>query len=330
MMNNIIALGFTGNYVDRVRIRDYFSALSRRGYPLTFFHPLRVIEYKSMSDYQGSGNEFVAKLVADNVLLSDVRNFKKRFDLFASSLSEDSYIRVVVHTEYNAPFWCSEVFRNAYLSVLPGILEYVQKVSSKKGFYVEPIVEIHPGFINVKECRIKNGRIYCGEVERDYTSLAECLSSFREELREKTDVELRFCIEPRAGGIIWGKNKVEPQTISTHKEAYLFAKYNNLGLVIDPGQTILKRMSTDDVWREIFEVASIDPNIIEEIHIHSFTARKGRGHGIPTASELKRFKELIDLSIKNRTKILGVVLEILMASSEKLLHIANEILKDMT
>jgi len=330
MMNNMIALGFTGNYVDRVRIRDYFSALSRRGYPLTFFHPLRVIEYNRIGGYRGFGKDFIAKLVVDDVLLRDARNFKKRFDLFAFSLTGGSSVRVVVHTEYNSPFWCSEIFRGAYLRVLPLVLEYVQEVSNKKKFYVEPIIEIHPGFTDVKECRIKGGRIYCKEIKRDYTRLAECLSSFRQELLDETIVEPRFCIEPRAGSIIWGKNRVEPQTLSTHKEAYFFAKHNNLGLVIDPGQTILKRIGVDEVWREIFEIVDIDPNIIEEIHIHSFTSRRGRGHGIPSALKLEKFKKLIKMALANRTRILGVVLEIIGVSTEQLVQVANEILEHLT
>ena len=79
-----------------------------KGYPLTFFHQLRVIDYNTLRNLEGSGKRFIDELFANSVPVGDAGSFKKRFELFASSLTVGSRVRVVVHTKYGVPFWCSE------------------------------------------------------------------------------------------------------------------------------------------------------------------------------------------------------------------------------
>ena len=328
-MNKFIAIGFTGNYVERDKIRRYYANLARRGYPVTFFHPLRVVGRNLGEGIEGSGDELVSKLLALGTLGNDAKSFAKRFEVLASSfLSPGTHVRIVLHTDYAAPFWCSEKFQEAYLRVLPSLMEHISAVSHKHNLYAEVIVELHPGFTSVSRCRVRAGRLRCNVIERDAKKLSQCISLFRQKLLERTSMEPKFCIEPRAGSIVQrGGRKAESQTLSTHEAAYRFAKDNDLGLVVDPGQTVFKKTDINKAWMEALRVTTTDPAIVEEIHVHSPAARKGRGHGTPSPAELDKFRELAEIALRGRTRPLGLVLEILNAATDDLIRIAEELLK---
>lgn len=308
-MDSIIAIGFTGNYAERNRLKEYYAELVKRGYPVTFFHPLRTATWPVRAD----------------ALENDMARFLKRFEALVSSLPAGAHVRVVLHTEYGVPLWCDGEFQDAYAHYVPRILRRVDDMAQGYKLLTEPVVELHPGFTALVNCSKTRKHLYCKSVERDVEKLAQCVSQLREKFC-KLGVNPLLYIEPRAGSAIYLEGRTAPQTLPTHEAAYTFAKRLGLKLVVDVGQTVLKRVSMEEAWTEVFRVVSADPNAVGEVHVHSPTARRGHGHGIPTSDELERFKELVRTAARGRDRPLGVVLEVMNARIDDLIYMSEVLL----
>ncbi|ADM27538.1 hypothetical protein Igag_0708 [Ignisphaera aggregans DSM 17230] len=324
-MVRVIAIGFTGNYVDYSVVREYYARVVQRIGVVTFFHPLRLVAEGFSREYM-SVDDIVLESLDRGIIYSDTLKMVRRFDELVKTLSRVAHavgVRVVFHTEYGLPLWCNELFRDRYLDVIPKLINDLSEKLRVYGLSGEFVVETHPGFTNLGTCRYRRDRLYCKDIERDLERLGRCIDLFRYELQERAGTNMIFVVEPRAGSKIY-----EPQSLDTHEKAYQFAKSHGLKLVLDPGQSILKQRSFEEVWNEIFDIADRDPNIVEEIHVHSPKARGGRGHGIPSPDELTKMKNLIKHLLEKRTNgtPLGIVLEILNTSPNKLLKIADEII----
>ena len=327
-MKGTIAIGFTGNYIDREPVKKFYAKLAKELGVVTFFHPLRLIAERFSKEHM-TANDIIAESLRQkqgprekNRIEKDFENMVHRFKVLAKVLPQGTLVKIVFHTEYGLPLWCNALFREEYLKVIPKLVENIASELQEHGLNGDFVVEMHPGFTDLGSCRYK-GRLYCRGVERNMERLANCIEAFKRELLEQVNTSIRFSIEPRAGSKI-----LLPQILDTHWKAYVFAKNHGFRLVLDPGQTVLKKIGFEEAWNELFEVAKTAPDIVEEIHIHSPKARKRRGHGIPSPEELAKAKTLIRYLLEDRSSDvpLGVILEVLNAPLDELIKTAKELI----
>ncbi len=311
-MKGKIAIGFTSNYINKTTI-EFLNNIIKQGYNITFFHPLRVID----RIYKGKGvfsteNEIMKNLLEGNVLKRDSRELIRRFEILLSNLAtNDVVIRLVMHTEYRLPLWCNNLFRQAYYDAITRIIENIEDRFSRNSPRIKLTLELHPGFTRIGSCTSSGYYFRCDDIDRNTEKLVNCLKTFKNML---ASYKIDFCIEPRAGSIIIGKRSVLPQTLNTHDAALYVAKKTGFKIVIDPGQTILKRVDINEAWMEVERIAQQYPEMIGEVHVHSPRAMRGRGHGLPTLEELMMYGKIIKYIIGSQEDILGVVYEVINTS----------------
>ena len=289
-----------------------------RGYGgFVVFHPLRIVAGGcpgAPGKQPAKSYDEVVGILLDRCgrrLERDAYNLRSRARAVLSRVGEDSgIVRVVLHTEYEIPLWCSEEFRRALVEAggkaVEALLEVVSGSGFRGGFEVE--VELHPGYTFLEGCQIsvyKSGGIYVrcrragGDPGEALRCLGEAVASFRERL-SGLGVEPLFSLEPRGQGLVEvAARKRAPQAFATHGEALEAARRLGALLVIDPSQVKVR-----DGWRDALEAARASPEAVIEVHVH-------RGHRPPEKGDIERYAGILGALLSaEKAPPVGVVGEV--------------------
>lgn len=301
----------------------------RRYGGFTLFHPLRLVAAGKCSggsgarldglDYEGLASALTS--LCRSRLSADARNLAPRM----ASMPLEGIARVVLHTEYEAPLWCSNSFREAMATAARRALEPVADTLRRRPDGYKLVVELHPGYTRLEDCRLRvgrDGRLYVrcrsagGTPEESLACLARAKSSM-ESVLEAVGLTASFTLEPRGSGLVAApRGQRYPQAAADHRAAAAAAEKLGALIVLDPSQVKGK-----DGWAEMIEVARANPSIIGEVHVH-------RNHRTPTQEDLQAYTLAVKEALKAEGEPLGIVGEIVREGGKNLNYqVINEILE---